>query len=173
MAPMMNLEGILEQWYSFGFFSYVLPFLIIFAVTFGILQKSKIFGDEEKVKGINAILALAIGLVSLQFGFVKTFFESIFPLFGIGISILLVVLIFVGLFFSGEIKDANLSWLGWTIGGVVVIWAFIRWGNDFGVGGGVGYWIQDYFWTVVFIVGLGLLIKAVISPNKKGTKGNS
>jgi len=90
MALSMTVTDVLNTWDQYGVFSYVIPFLIIFAVVFGILQKSKIFGTEEKAKGINAILGLAIGLAALQFDFVSTFFATIFPRFGVGIAILLI-----------------------------------------------------------------------------------
>lgn len=165
MAVGTTITDILNQWDSYGVFSYVLPFLIIFAITFGILQKSKIFGEEEKVKGINAILALAVGLASLQFDFVSTFFAVIFPRFGVGLAVLLVVIIFLGLFWT-DVKSAK-DLKGWGIGLsiAIVIWAITSWdfwGDNFGL----GYWLRDYFWTIIFLVVIIALISSVLKKPK-------
>ena len=77
-----------------GFFDYLLPFLIIFALVFGILTKIKIFEDN---KAINAIIALSVGLMALQFGFVSAFFSELFPRLGVGLAVILVIIIFIGL----------------------------------------------------------------------------
>jgi len=99
-----------------GFFDYILPFLIIFALVFGILTKIKIF---EENKGINAIIALSVGLMALQFGFVSVFFAELFPRLGIGLAIILSVLILVGLFFDTEGQAMNYILLG--VGVIILI----------------------------------------------------
>src|SRR3989344_2867821 len=90
---------ILAKWQEIGVFSYILPLLLIFALIFGILTKMSLLGDN---KAVNAIIALAVGLMSLQFDFVPRFFSEIFPRLGIGLAILLVLLILTGLFWSNE-----------------------------------------------------------------------
>jgi|TARA_Y100000034_G_C6849713_1_gene385349 hypothetical protein len=99
-----NFGNILNRLGDLGFFDYVLPFLIIFALVFGILTKTKIFKEN---KGINAIIALAVGLMALQFGFVSVFFSELFPRLGIGLAFILSVLILVGLFFDTEGQAMN------------------------------------------------------------------
>jgi len=94
-----NIGNILSNLQQLGFFSYLLPFLIIFAVVFGILSKVRIFGDN---KSIDAIISLAVGLMALQFGIVSSFFAELFPRLGVGLSVILVILILTGLF-----KDGN------------------------------------------------------------------
>ena len=44
----------------------ILPFLLIFTIVFAILEKSKILGDGKRQ--IDAIVALAIGLLFIAFG---------------------------------------------------------------------------------------------------------
>ncbi|MBT5740866.1 hypothetical protein HOK68_02455 [Candidatus Woesearchaeota archaeon] len=45
--------------YGLGFFNVVLPFLIVFAITFAILEKTSVLG--EKKDNLNAIVAFCIG----------------------------------------------------------------------------------------------------------------
>lgn len=167
----ITITEVLNMWDSYGVFSYVLPFLIIFAVVFGILQKSKIFGEPKEVKGINAVLAVAIGFTALQFDFVSTFFATIFPRFGIGISILLVIIIMVGLFIdpTKPHDDKALKGLGWTVGVLIVLWALSEW-NFWGDNFGLGFWLQDYFWTILIFV---LIIGGIIAVMASGKGGKS
>ena len=73
--PSGALGDFLSKWEQAGFFSYLLPFLLIFALVFGILTRVKIFKDN---KVVNGIIALAVALMALQFNFVPQFFSQIF-----------------------------------------------------------------------------------------------
>ncbi|MDP3917517.1 MAG: hypothetical protein Q8Q42_04515 [Nanoarchaeota archaeon] len=50
---------------SFGIFDVVLPFLLVFTVVFGVLEKTKIFGTEGDKKttrkNLNAMVAFVVG----------------------------------------------------------------------------------------------------------------
>ncbi|MBU1501598.1 MAG: hypothetical protein KJ905_02380, partial [Nanoarchaeota archaeon] len=54
----MAQETILQHWVFSGF---VLPFLLVFLIVFGILEKTKFFGDSKKQ--LNAMIAFVIGLI--------------------------------------------------------------------------------------------------------------
>jgi len=62
-----SIQSILQQWEQIGVFAYLLPFLMIFALIFVILNSIKIFKDN---RGVNAVIAIAVGLMALQFQFV-------------------------------------------------------------------------------------------------------
>ena len=68
------ITNIFAYWEQIGVFSYILPFLMIFALVFGILMRMGIFKEN---KAVSAIVALAVGLLSLQFDFVPRFFSEI------------------------------------------------------------------------------------------------
>lgn len=57
MALDFFLADTLVRW---GFYDFILPFVLIFTIIFAVLQKVKIFGDEGK--RYNVIIALVIGL---------------------------------------------------------------------------------------------------------------
>ncbi len=78
-----------------GFFSFVLPFLLIFAIVFATINNMKLFGQQ---KAVSAVIALCVGLLALQFNVVPIFFSEIFPRVGIALSVMLAVLIILGLF---------------------------------------------------------------------------
>ena len=46
---------------DFGFFDVILPFLLVFSILFGILEKTKVFGVEDCRRGIGEAQALQPG----------------------------------------------------------------------------------------------------------------
>jgi len=162
-----SIIDVLNQWNTIGVFSYVLPFLLIFAVVYGILSKIKMF---EENNAVNAIIALAVGLLSLQLDFVPTFFQQIFPRFGIALSILIVFVILMGFFLTTPKDGKNVlddyKWIGLVVVAAVVLWALTSWQWG-GEGLGIGFWFEDNFWSL--IIGI-LIIIAIYFIIKKDDK---
>ena len=130
-----SIGNILLSWEQAGFFTYVLPFLLIFAVVFGILTRTKMFGAESK--GINAVISIVIGLLALQFDFVPMFFAEIFPRLGVGLSVILALLILIGMFLPEE----NNKYTNWLLLIVAVIVFIVVLAKSFG---------QFYWWNSVY-----------------------
>lgn len=97
-----QLDTMLQMWASFGAFSVLIPFLLVFAVVFAILQKSRVLGGH---RGIDIIISVAIGLMSLQWDFMPRFFAELFPRLGIAIAVLLSLVILVGMFITKETRN--------------------------------------------------------------------
>ncbi len=121
-----TITNVLNAWADMGVFAYLLPFLLIFALIFGILSRTKMLGEN---KGVNAILAGAIGLMALQFDWVSNFFATVFPYAGIGISILLLAFIFMGMI--SEEKASQ--WILFGIGAIIFLFV-------------IGYAFYDFAW---------------------------
>jgi len=171
MAFGLGITDVLNQWNQLGVFSYVIPFLLIFAVVYAILEKSKILGPDNR--GVWAIIAVSIGLLSLQFDFVSTFFAIIFPRFGVGLSVFLVLLIFIGFFYNWDEKGDShkLKWIGITVAVGVLIWTFSNleyWGLGYG-GFEFGWWFREYFWSLVILAGVIGAISWVINSGRPRT----
>lgn len=164
-----GITEVLNEWAGFGVFDYLIPFLLIFAVVYGILAKTKLFDDN---KGVNAIVSIAIGLLALQFDFVSTFYANIFPRFGVGLAVFLVLIIFIG-FFLGREHHGKMKWVGYVVGIGVALWALTSW-NHWGDEFGIGFWLREYFWSLIILAGvIGLIVWAVLSgsgdnPKPKG-----
>ena len=140
-----SFGNILSQWEQLGVFSYGLPFLLIFAMVFGILERVKIFqsGEEGKTnRGINAIIAVSTALMALQFNFVPIFFSDIFPRLGVGLSVILIGIIVTGMF-----TDSNWTWMGILLGGVVF---FVIMGTSFDYGS-ITFWFLFHYVFFHFI----------------------
>lgn len=163
-----TVTEVLNIWNEMGVFSYVIPFLLIFAVVFAILKKTKILGDDND--GILAIISVAMGLLALQFDIVADFYSIIFPRFGVGLSVFLVIIILVGFFFPGtdQAKLSKLVAVGVVIAFGVIYWSFDTW-NFFGFGE-FGGWFSDNFWAFVI---LGLAGGAIWLAVKGGGGSNS
>ncbi len=149
------IGNILSQWEAMGFFSYVIPFLLIFALVFGILIQLRLFRDN---KTINAIIALSVGLMALQFSFVPRFFSEIFPRLGIGLVVILIIIILTGLFANPE--DKWQMYLMWGIGAIVVVVILVQ---TAGVTGWYSFfpWL-GYNWPMALGVIAFIVIIAVI-----------
>jgi len=161
------LGDLFAQWEAAGIFQYALPFLLIFALVFGLLQKLNIFATKDNPnKGVNVIIALAVAFMSLQFDMVSMFFSEIFPRFGVALSIILVILILGGLFMPTN-KDNNWFMVALAIIVFIIIGTVIY--NSLGVfGWGIGGPGLSYFWDrysaiIIFAVIIIAVVAMMIS----------
>ena len=156
-----GIGDLLSQLEQLGFFSYALPFLILFALIFGVLSRMNLFGTTSKVT--NAIISLSVSLMALQFGFVSQFFSEIFPRMGAGLAVILVVLIVIGLVNPTRAWNKGLMMImGLVIVGVILYQTF---GADYWYN--AGYWWPENWLTFFIIVGIIFTIGAVISNTPK------
>lgn len=89
------IGDILSTWEQEGFFAYLFPFLLIFAVVFVLITRLKAFKDNRAVSGI---VAASVALMAVQLEMVPKFFSEVFPRLGVGVIVLLVLLILLGAF---------------------------------------------------------------------------
>ena len=164
------LGNLLSQLEQLGFFSYVLPFLLIFALIFGILMRVKIF---ENNKAINAIIALSVGLMALQFNFVPIFFSEIFPRLGVGLSVILGLLILVGLFsdYSDPDKRGIATLIIWVVGLITFIVIIVQsFGSSVFTYSSFWFYVQQNLGTIIVVGALILGVGWVISLTNPQTE---
>jgi len=154
----IDIAMLLQTWETWGVFDFVLPFLLIFAVVFGILTSTEILG---KNKGVHVIIALVVGVLALRLPYVSVFFSEIFPRLGVGLAVLVTILILTGLFIQKD--DRWIIYIFLAIGTIIWIFAIVGafessglWGawNRYGVGG------DDLF---SLIIGAVLLIGVIVA----------
>ena len=145
-----------------GFFSYLLPFLLLFALVFGILTRMNIF---KETKYVNGIIALVVGLLALQFDFVSNFFSQIFPRMGVGLSIVLILLIVVGLFLDPKSNAIMYTLLG--VGAVIVIVILVQTAGVLGWSSG-DWWSDNwvYIAAAAFVLVVVGIIVAASNPRQ-------
>lgn len=158
---------------TMGVFSYVLPFLMIFAIIYAIMTKAKFLGDNMAV---NFIISIAVALMALQFQFVSYFFSDIFPRLGVVLSLLLVFMILLGLFVPWG-SETGAKWTKWGFGifagiaGVVILVQSFSgtfgWNGDI-FGGSSWWWIQQYSSTIIVVLlVLGVIIGIPLAGKKR------
>jgi len=158
-----SVQDLLYQWESTGVFDFILPFLLIFAVIFGILTSTNAFG---KNKGVHIIIALVIGLMALRLGMVQDFFREVFPRTAVALSVILVAVILTSVFIP---KEHLKGWLiaFYSLGGLsallVVFNSFsqLNWFNS-------GWW-NDYGGV---LIGLLFIIAVVVAVSVTGDGKN-
>jgi len=155
-----TIGNILAQWEQAGVFSYLLPFLMIFALVFAILNQIKLFA---KNRGVNFIIALAVGFMSLQFDFVPRFFSEVFPRLGIGIAIILIILIMIGMFMDPTKPGLMISLM--VLGAIIVIVILLNTAGALGFSS--GYWWSENWGTVLAMVVVLAIIGMVVFSTEK------
>lgn len=170
----MVQETILQHWI---FTRFALPFLLIFFIVFGILEKTKLFGSEKRQ--LNALIAFVVGLILVGATSPTLTISNLILFLTVAIVVLFVALLLWG-FIAGEkgLKfDEAPKTLKWFIGIVIVVaviiallWALGVEGTVFGVASNFLFksdWSKS-FWTnlsfvVVIIVALVLVLKKTVA----------
>ena len=99
--PTGGLYNLLFRWQEMGVYDIVLPFLLVFTISFAVLQKVKIFGSDSKK--INVIVAFVIALLFLQNRYLIAILQRFLPNMSIIMIVALMFLLLVGIF-GGEYK---------------------------------------------------------------------
>lgn len=158
-----TIGDVLNQWAQLGAFAYVLPFLLMFALIFGILQTTGLFKNNKTVDGI---IALTVALMALQFEFVPVFFSQVFPRVGVGLAIILSVMILIGLFI--DVHKPGIMY--GILGGASIIALVILVQTSDAVGWYSGTWFFNNWPTIAFAV-LVIVAIAIVVGAEKGEKG--
>ncbi len=86
---MATFLGAIEVLSSLGFYAYIFPFILIFAITYGILTSFKPFGSDQRV---NLIVATVTGFLFISLSSAVAFMNMFMPFFMIALIIFLFVL---------------------------------------------------------------------------------
>lgn len=150
----------------------ILPFLLVFALIFAILEKSKLLGDDKHQ--INAIIGFVIASIFIGFFKYVEMLQKFMIFLVIALIIVFVLMLFYG-FVSGT-KDGDvfkdIGWVKYALGGIFFIalvvailiitdsWTKV---SDFFTGGTVGT-------NIIFAI---IIIAAVAAVLFGGSKGGS
>ena len=103
-------ETILQHWIVTKF---ILPFALLVAIVYGILEKTKILGEDKHQ--LNAIVAFVIGLIFVSAIEPKAIVENLILFLTVAIVIMFVVLMLWG-FASGAKDGFQLEgWMKWIL----------------------------------------------------------
>jgi len=150
----------------------LLPFLLVFVVTFAILQKSKILGESKAQ--IDAMVGMVVGLILIGVQGPRDIVVGLMPWMAVGISIILVFMLLYGMV-AGDLSNLPNN-VKYTFGGLAAIFTVAvtlyvtGWWEDivglFGPASG-DFWMS----IVMLIIILGVVAVAIKGGNSGG--GNS
>lgn len=159
-----SIGTVLMQWEQMGFFSYLLPFLLLFALMFGILSQINFF---DKNKTINGLIALVVSFMAMQVPMVSEFFAQVFPRMGVGLGVILVTVILLGMLLPKE------KWVTPTLFFVgVIIYVTVLVQTSDSLGWGVGQMFSDNLSIIVIgIIVIGFFAAVVSGGKSNGRSG--
>jgi hypothetical protein len=102
------LGGAIEFLQDFGFFDVILPFLLVFTIVFGILEKTKIFGTEKvgekefTKKNIDAMVAFVVAFFVIAAKEIVTSIKTSLPMVALILVAIISLLMLIGAFVSGK-----------------------------------------------------------------------
>jgi hypothetical protein len=172
-APLVEAIEFLKD---FGFFDVVLPFLLIFAVTFAVLEKTEIFGKDKK--NINSMIAFVMGLLFVTVPKVVSVIKESLPNIGVMLIVLMSFMMLVGFFVSSkdgkhffeENKFLKVIFIMVVLVGTTIIFLdAIGWWDDIWSGAG-GFWSSTAGVTIVF---LAIIVGAILFIARDKSGGNS
>lgn len=159
-------QTILQHWI---FTKFALPFLLVFAIVFAILEKTEVLGKDKHQ--VNAIVAFVVGLIFVGAAYPKEIVGNLILFLTVAIVVVFVGLLLWG-FVSGGKAEIGDSKVKWVAGGAVTIAVIIAllWAS--GTQGGIfdflfGQSWSASFWTnVLFIVIIVAAIAIVVYTSK-------
>src|SRR3989344_4181180 len=153
---------------SLGVYDYFLPFLLIFAIVFAILEKTKIFGDKTN---INVVDSLVIGLLLIVQQPIVAIINNFLPKASLIIIIILIALIVISLIGGNPTK---LSGSVFSVGVIVIILALI-WALSPNLGWSLPFDISERTKNLILllIIFIALPLFLVTRSEKKDENGAS
>lgn len=123
-----DLRTVFSYWESAGVFDILLPFILVFALVFAILEKIQMFSrkdSEGKVigtnKGIHSIIAIALGVLIANNVYIREVLHRFLPNVAFFMVVILAFIMLISTFLgeSSFITD-NLKWLAVIVSAIFV-----------------------------------------------------
>ncbi len=122
MALFENIDfnDIVDSFSDVGGFEVILPFLLVFAVTFAILRKIKLFGEN---KNVDAIVSFILAAFLVSSTAVVNILTGFLPRVSMIVLVLLMLILVVGIFSGGSEWGGGWLFFGAVIAILSVLWA--------------------------------------------------
>ncbi|MBI4154088.1 hypothetical protein HY501_02025 [Candidatus Woesearchaeota archaeon] len=114
------LGNIVDFLIDFGFFDVILPFLLVFTVIFGILEKTRVFGEEQvgdkkyPKKSLNSMVAFVIAFFSIAAKEVVASLQVSLPQVALVLVIIICFMLLAGSFMGDRVFsfEGKRLWVG-------------------------------------------------------------
>ena len=171
--------GVIEFMRRIGFYDVILPFLLVFALTYAILDKTRILGTEgdEPKRSLNAIVAFVLGLLVIGTGKLVAVINQALANVVLVIIIVVFFLITISVFMDKDLLDIKKDYpkfFGFLIAviTVVIVLIFLHalgWLQK-GMSYLSGHWSEDFVATIILLIGIAIFIWLIA---RKAPSGNS
>jgi len=151
---------------------FILPFLLLFTLSFAILQKTKILGEGKKQ--LDAMVAAVIGLIFIGAVYQKEVVNNLILFLTVALVIIFVVLLLWG-FVSGKAEIAT-DWVKWVAGIflVIVMVIAVLWATGYSSGLFTllfkSGWSSTFWTNFLFVVVLAAALTWVVVGDKGSKK---
>ncbi|MCW1296210.1 MAG: hypothetical protein OH319_00830 [Candidatus Parvarchaeota archaeon] len=159
---------------NMGIFDVFLPFLLIFAIVFGALEKTQVFGEEKK--NVNGIVAFAIAMIVVGTSRAIGIINNFVPWVGIIAIALVCFLMLSALLFGGDVSKMAENYKNLYKVGIVIIGAILVYILLYYITGSAApaQWVilskEDFSLLVFFVIFFGAIYLIVKSSESKKTK---
>jgi hypothetical protein len=170
----MAFEDIMLALRSLGFYDFLLPWLFTFAVVYGLLSVTKIFGDKTPRIATALALVIAFFVTGYSGQMLSNFFTNLFGGATMIIAGILVVLLFATMvgFKSENMKD--MKRMGVLV--ILLIIGIVLWLLSTGVAKGFGFlplMSPDVIALILVMVVIVIAIWAIVREPGTSTSGGA
>ena len=163
----------IQDWQALGVYDVILPFLLIFVLTFAILENISLFGTNRK--NVHVIVAAIIGLLFVRNSFLVYVVQNFLGNLAFLIVVILMVMMLFGIFGFTDWSQGVWKYFGIGIPILAILWSLLR--DIQGYGGGLFDWWNALPYQIkssllpllIFIVVIAFAIKE--SPAVAGAAG--
>lgn len=176
MAETSFILGGVQTLREIGFFDFFLPFILFFAIIYGALQKTQVFGEGRR--DIDSIIAFVIALIASTTGWVLKGITGFLPWVGFTAIIIVCFLMLAAMVGGGDVSQLFKKPY-FIAAGVIFIAVILFFGVFFtfgwdkiagGVAGGAGISETDIALVIMLIIGLGAFALIVKGGGGGGAK---
>jgi len=169
---MALFQGAIDILINMGFFNVILPFLLVYAIVYGILVRTKIFGPEQT--SVNAIISFSLALFFVAAANVVEVIQGFLPWVGV-VAIFIVGVMMLGvLIYGGEMESFSKHF---KVPGILITVVALFYALFYAA----GWWegivdIMEYIFTSKDILGVLLVLLIIVvvyfisKPPKKDEK---
>lgn len=101
-----GIEGVISTLKEIGVFQFYLPFILVFAILFGLLVKTKLFGEQRGIAVVIALAAAAFIMVYTPVGI--TFSQFLAQFVGGAVAVILTLVVLIVLVNMLSTKEAGI-----------------------------------------------------------------
>jgi hypothetical protein len=170
MAAQFDFASVMSSLEQMGFYDVALPFLLIFTITFAILQKIKIFGNNSK--NFNAVIAIVMAFLVVRSEAVVSTMNLFLPKISLISIIVISLLLLVGLMMGKESAGftKSLGGIGMVLIVIAVGIAFLSSSGAFGFE--LPSWLNFSSYDRNLFIAIGFFLVLIILAFSDSGQGN-